>query len=169
MCVSASNAKLEPTLFDVWVLHVQSHLDSPARLHLTAVAAVFSCGILCDPLWLTRLWQPHPRCHRRCGFGTVSSNRSAAADNPAILHVFHQLWPFLSPCGRHQSQLLSPSTLRCSYQCIHAAVTSVASLCTPQPSPTKLKSIDRPCTCCNADRCADGRVCMPDATAASRC
>ena len=138
-----ATAKLAPTLHDVWA-SIQSFLDQPARLAMTRVAPVFSYGILCSPLWLTRPWQPHRR--RRYGFGTVSSNRSATTDRPTLLHVFHHLWPFLSPRDRRQSQRLSPCILHHSYQRVHAAVTSVSCLRVPRPFPSKPKSINRPRT-----------------------
>jgi hypothetical protein len=137
---SASSSSPALTLVDVWAL-VQSFLDSSDRQCLSRVASAFSLGVICSPLWLTRPWQPHRR--RRYGFGSVSLERSATTDKPTIIHVFHHLWPFLSPCDRHQMQRSSLFLLRYSYQRVHATVTSVAVLRAPRPPPTKPKSINQ--------------------------
>ena len=129
-----------PNLLDVWA-PVQSFLTTSDRRILQTVSSSFSCGLLCSPLWLTRPWQPHRRrCH---GFGTISRERSVTTDAPTLLHVFHHLWPFLTPRDRQTSNLLSPHILRYSFQRIHAAVNSIAVLRASRPPPSKPKSIDR--------------------------
>ena len=139
----STNANLAPTLFDVWV-NVQSYLVSSDRQRLSCTATKFSLGVICSPLWLTRPWQPHQRRHY--GFGSTSKNRSATTDIPTLLHVVHQLWPFLDPIDRQQLQQLSPSILRYSFQRIHAVIHSVAHLRQNRPPPTKPSSIDQPRT-----------------------
>ena len=135
-----ATATAVPTLPDVWV-HVQSSLSAADRHTLHQVAIAFSHGSICSPLWLTRPWQPHRR--RRYGFGAVSSARSATTDCPTIFHVFHQTWPFLLPVERRRCQQSSSALLHYSFQRVHAAVTSIASLRAPRPSPSKPISIDR--------------------------
>ena len=54
----SSNANLAPTIVDVWV-HVLQYLARSDQSNLCQVALVFSLGILCGPLWLTRPWQPN--------------------------------------------------------------------------------------------------------------
>jgi hypothetical protein len=136
----ANQANLAPTLVDIWV-HLHSYLDPSNRISLSRVSFDFSHGVICSPLWLHRPWQPHRR--RRYGFGRVSKDRSTTTDKPTILHVFHQIWPFLCSSDRCTMQRPSPSILRYSYQRIHAAVISVAILRAPRPPPQKPPSIDR--------------------------
>jgi hypothetical protein len=139
-CPSHPGVDAVPTLFDVWA-PLQAHLDSHARMSLHRVSRVFSPGILCSPLWLTRPWSPHRR--RRCGFGSISRHRSATTDAPTFLHVVHHLWPFLQPPARHQLQRLDPSILRHSCQRLHAAVASVALLRAARAPPAKPLSVDK--------------------------
>jgi hypothetical protein len=128
------------SLLDVWV-HFQGFLDSSARAAMLLLTPSFSYGVLCSPLWVCRPWPPFG-C-RHWGFGSVSRDRSAATAAPTFLHVFHHIWPFLSPYHRHRAQqLLGPETLQCSYLCAMAAVTSVASLRAPRPPPTKVLTVN---------------------------
>ena len=131
------------TLADVWV-HFQSYIRVADRRRLRSVSTAFFHGITCSSLWLTRPWQPHRR--RRYGFGAVSSDRSATTDCPTFFHVFHHTWTFLLPVERRRCQQSSPALLRYSFQRVHAAVTSIASLRAPRPSPSKPLAIDRPRT-----------------------
>jgi hypothetical protein len=140
---SHPGVNIVPTLFDVWA-PLQAYLDSSARMSLHRVSLVFSLGVLCSPLWLTRPWSPHPR--RRYGFGSISRCRSATTDAPTFLHVVHHIWPFLQPPVRHQLQRLDSSILSCSYQRLHATVTSVALLRAARAPPTKPQSVDKPRT-----------------------
>jgi hypothetical protein len=121
----SATAKLAPNLFDAWV-HVQAHLEVPSRLRLNTAAKQFSYGVLCSPLWIAHPWQPHRR--RRHGFGAVSKDRSVTTDCPTFFHVFHHLWSFLSSCKRRRCQQMSPLLLQCSFQPVHAAMTSAFGL-----------------------------------------
>ena len=73
----------------------------------------------------------------------VSSDCSATTDCTTFFYFFHHTWPFLLPTDRRRCQLSSPPLLQYSFQRVHVAVTSVASLRAPRPSPTKPHSIDR--------------------------
>ena len=101
---SSQSPNLAPLLvFDVWV-HVQPFLAPKDCRTLHCVSSPFSSGILCSHLWLTRPWQTH---RRRCfGFGKVSRDLSATTDRPTFFHIYHHLWPFLTPAERHLSQAL---------------------------------------------------------------
>jgi hypothetical protein len=127
------------TLHDVWV-HLQAFLDSSARLAVSTLAPSFSYGVLCSPMWITRPWKPYRR--RRWGFGRISSDRSVTTDRPTLFHIFHHLWPFFTARDRWSSQRASPHLLRYSFQCLHAATTSVAVLRAPRAPPCKPKLID---------------------------
>jgi hypothetical protein len=137
------DTNLAPIVDDVWI-HFHSFLDSRSRRTLLGVSKAFSQGLLGSSLWLTRPWQPHRR--RRYGFGTIHRDRSATTDKPTLFHVFHHLWPFLQPSERRTSQAASPYILRYSFQRIHAATTSIASLRALRLPPAKPKVIDRPRT-----------------------